>query len=64
MTDLREVGLGGPMTTIALFHSVLGVRQGVLDVAGRLRQDGEGYSSRLSSAAICQGLPGSDLSAI
>jgi dienelactone hydrolase len=28
------------MTTVALFHSVLGVRQGVLDAAGRLRQDG------------------------
>jgi len=28
------------MTTIALFHSVLGVRQGVLDAAERLRQDG------------------------
>ena len=26
------------MTTIALFHSVLGVRQGVLDAAERLRQ--------------------------
>jgi len=28
------------MTTVALFHSVLGVRQGVLDAAERLRQDG------------------------
>jgi dienelactone hydrolase len=28
------------MTTIALFHSVLGVRQGVLDAAARLREDG------------------------
>ena len=28
------------MTTIALFHSVLGVRQGVLDAADRLRQEG------------------------
>ena len=28
------------MTTIALFHSVLGVRQGVLDAAERVRQDG------------------------
>ena len=28
------------MTTVALFHSVLGVRQGVLDTAERLRQDG------------------------
>ncbi|MFI5099485.1 MAG: dienelactone hydrolase family protein [Actinomycetes bacterium] len=28
------------MTTIALFHSVLGVRQGVLEAAERLRQDG------------------------
>jgi dienelactone hydrolase len=28
------------MTTVALFHSVLGVRQGVLDAAARLRQDG------------------------
>ena len=28
------------MATIALFHSVLGVRQGVIDAADRLRQDG------------------------
>jgi dienelactone hydrolase len=28
------------MTTVALFHSVLGVRQGVLDAAERLGQDG------------------------
>jgi dienelactone hydrolase len=28
------------MTTVALFHSVLGVRQGVIDAAQRLRQDG------------------------
>lgn len=28
------------MTTVALFHSVLGVRQGVLDAAERLRRDG------------------------
>jgi len=28
------------MTTVALFHSVLGVRQGVLDAAERLREDG------------------------
>ncbi len=28
------------MTTVALFHSVLGVRQGVHDAAERLRQDG------------------------
>ena len=28
------------MTTVALFHSVLGVRRGVLDAAERLRQDG------------------------
>ena len=28
------------MTTVALFHSVLGVRQGVLDAAERLRQGG------------------------
>jgi dienelactone hydrolase len=28
------------MTTVALFHSVLGVRQGVLDAAERLRKDG------------------------
>jgi dienelactone hydrolase len=28
------------MTSVALFHSVLGVRQGVLDAAERLRQDG------------------------
>jgi dienelactone hydrolase len=28
------------MTTVALFHSVLGVRQGVLDAAERLRQEG------------------------
>ena len=28
------------MTTVVLFHSVLGVRQGVLDAAERLRQDG------------------------
>jgi dienelactone hydrolase len=28
------------MTTVALFHSVLGVREGVLDAADRLRQDG------------------------
>jgi dienelactone hydrolase len=28
------------MTTVALFHSVLGVRQGVLDAADRLREDG------------------------
>lgn len=28
------------MTTVALFHSVLGVRQGVVDAAERLRQDG------------------------
>jgi dienelactone hydrolase len=28
------------MTTVALFHSVLGVRPGVLDAADRLRQDG------------------------
>ena len=28
------------MTTVALFHSVLGVRQGVLDAAERLRGDG------------------------
>jgi dienelactone hydrolase len=28
------------MTTIAIFHSVLGVRQGVLDAAERLRQEG------------------------
>lgn len=28
------------MTTVALLHSVLGVRQGVLDAAERLRQDG------------------------
>ncbi len=28
------------MTTVALFHSVLGVRPGVLDAAERLRQDG------------------------
>ena len=28
------------MTTVALFHSALGVRQGVLDAAERLRQDG------------------------
>ncbi|MEO8518850.1 MAG: dienelactone hydrolase family protein [Dermatophilaceae bacterium] len=32
--------LGCAMTTVALFHSVLGVRQGVLDAAERLRQDG------------------------
>jgi len=32
--------LGGVMTTVALFHSVLGVRQGVLDAADRLRLDG------------------------
>src|SRR5450631_4295050 len=28
------------MATVALFHSVLGVRQGVLDAAERLRKDG------------------------
>jgi dienelactone hydrolase len=28
------------MTNVVLFHSVLGVRQGVLDAAERLRQDG------------------------
>jgi dienelactone hydrolase len=28
------------MTTVALFHSVLGVRQGVVDAAERLRRDG------------------------
>jgi dienelactone hydrolase len=28
------------MTTVALFHSVLGVRKGVLDAADRLRQEG------------------------
>jgi len=28
------------MTTVALFHSVLGVRRGVLDAAGQLRADG------------------------
>jgi dienelactone hydrolase len=28
------------MTTVALFHSVLGVRQGVLDAAERLRREG------------------------
>jgi dienelactone hydrolase len=28
------------MTTVALFHSVLGLRQGVLDAADRLREDG------------------------
>lgn len=28
------------MTTVALFHSVLGVRQGVLDAAEQLRHDG------------------------
>jgi dienelactone hydrolase len=28
------------MTTVALFHSVLGVRKGVLDAADRLRKDG------------------------
>ncbi len=28
------------MTMVALFHSVLGVRQGVLEAANRLRQDG------------------------
>jgi dienelactone hydrolase len=32
--------LGCAMTTVVLFHSVLGVRQGVLDAAERLRQDG------------------------
>jgi dienelactone hydrolase len=32
--------VGGVMTNVALFHSVLGVRQGVLDAAERLRQDG------------------------
>jgi dienelactone hydrolase len=29
-----------PMTTVVLFHSVLGIRQGVLDAAERLRADG------------------------
>ena len=29
-----------PMTTVVLFHSVLGVRQGVLDAAERLRGEG------------------------
>jgi dienelactone hydrolase len=31
---------GVAMTTVAIFHSVLGVRAGVLDAAERLRQDG------------------------
>jgi dienelactone hydrolase len=30
------------MTTVVLFPSVLGVRQGVLDAAERLRADGHG----------------------
>jgi dienelactone hydrolase len=43
--SLHLDGVGGgwldhAMTTVALFHSVLGVRQGVLDAAERLRQDG------------------------
>ncbi len=28
------------MTTVAIFHSVLGIRTGILDAADRLRQDG------------------------
>ena len=40
LDSLRGGWLGCAMTTVALFHSVLGVRQGVLDAAERLRQDG------------------------
>jgi dienelactone hydrolase len=40
-----QLGVGGAwlgcaMTMVAIFHSVLGVRQGILDAAQRLRQDG------------------------
>jgi dienelactone hydrolase len=35
-----EAGILGDMTTVALFSSVLGIRQGELDAAERLRADG------------------------
>jgi dienelactone hydrolase len=38
--DVSGWWLTDAMTTVALFHSVLGVRKGVLDAAERLRRDG------------------------